>query len=88
MIQKRSWSLSTKIIRHFYNMVKILVSRPKKSLVSGNWPGDKFFYLLPACIGQMCMRVDIFCFKKTHINKKISTSKFIGTNLRFFPFKQ
>ena len=30
-----------------------------------------------------------FLFQKTHIqNKKISTNKFIGTNLRFFLFKQ
>ena len=29
-----------------------------------------------------------FLFQKKHTNKKISTSKFIRTNLRFFPFKQ
>ena len=44
----------------------------------------KTFYHLPAGISQMCMRIYIFCFKKTHTNKKNSASKFIRTNLRFF----
>ena len=48
----------------------------------------KFFYHLPARICRMCMRIYIFCFKKKHTNKKKSTSKFIRSNLRFFPFKQ
>ena len=38
---------------------------------------------------QMCKRIYIFCFKKTHRNnKKISTSKIIRTNLHFFSFKK
>ena len=44
-----------------------------------------FFYHLPARISRMCMRIYIFCFKKTHTQtKKVSTSKFICTNLSFF----
>ena len=34
----------------------------------------------------MCVGIYIFCFKKTHANKKISTCKFIRRNLRFFPW--
>ena len=61
----------------------------KSSLASGNRPGEKLFYHLSARISQMCMRIYIFCFKKTHRNnKKISTSKIIRTNLHFFPFKK
>ena len=45
-----------------------------------------FFYHLPSRISRMFMRIYIFCFKKTHTYKqKISSFKFIGTNLRFFP---
>ena len=33
---------------------------------------------------RVCMRIYIFCFKK-HTNKKISPTKFIRTNLHFFP---
>ena len=58
--------------------------RPKKVvLFSRNWLGWNF---LPARISQMWMRIYIFCFKKTYSQtKKISTSKFIRTNLSFFP---
>ena len=31
----------------------------------------------------MRIRIYIFCFEKTHAQKKISTSKFIHTNLPF-----
>ena len=62
---------------------------PKKSsLVSGNQLGEHFFYHLPARICQMCMRIYILVSKNTQTIKKISISKFIRTNLRFFPFKQ
>ena len=47
------------------------------------------FFHLPAHISRMRMRIYIFCFKKTHTEtKKSSTSKFIRTNLYFFPFKE
>ena len=45
--------------------------------------GWKFFYHLPTRISLMCMRI-YFLFQKTYKNKKISTSKFIRTNLHFF----
>ena len=47
----------------------------------------KSFYYLPVRIHRMCMTIYIICFKKTHTNKKIRTSKFIRTNLRFFPLQ-
>ena len=46
------------------------------------------FLHLPAHISRMCKRIYIFGFKKAHKEtKKSSTSKFIRTNLCFFPSK-
>ena len=61
----------------------IYVGPKKTSLVSRIGRLKNFCYHLPGGISRMCMRIYIFCFKKT--NKKISTSKFIRTNLLFFP---
>ena len=37
----------------------------KNSLVSGDWPGEKFFVPYPPD-SRMCIRIYIFCFKKKH----------------------
>ena len=63
--------------------------RPKKrSLVSGSRPFKMF--LSPTRLHNSNVYEDTYLLfqKNTHTNKKISTSKFIRTNLRFFPFKQ
>ena len=56
--------------------------RPKKVVLFPEISRLKILYHLPAHISRMCMY--LYLFKKhTHTN-----SKFIRTNLRFFPFKQ
>ena len=62
----------------------IYVGPKKSSLVSRIGQLKNFCYHLPARISRMCMRIYTFCFKK-NTNKKISSSKFIRTNLLFFP---
>ena len=57
--------------------------RPKKVVLFPEIGRVKYFLLPTVRISQMCMRIYIFCFKKTNTNKKISTSKFIRTNLHF-----
>ena len=42
-----------------------LAEAKKSSLVSGNRPGE-FFLSLTRPSSRMCIRVYIFCFKKTH----------------------
>ena len=49
------------------------LGQKKGTLVSGNRPEVEFKW-----------EYIFFVSKKTHTNKKVSTSKFIGTNLRFF----
>ena len=61
------------------------MSQKKSSLVAGNRPGEKF--LLSTRPHTSNVYDNIYCFKKTHTNKKIRTSKFIRTNLRFFPLQ-
>ena len=49
----------------------------------------KMFYHLPVLISRMCMRMYIFCFKKTtHTNKKFPLANLFVRNYVFFPFKQ
>ena len=68
--------LLLKIISIFAKFVGNI--RPKKSsLVSGNRPGENFFYHLTAHICQICMMIFIFCFKKTHTQ----TNKISQANL-------
>ena len=63
-----------------------LSAMPKKSrLVSGNRPGEKFFITYPSAWVECVWECVFFVSKYTHKNKKISTSKFIRTNLCFFP---
>ena len=60
----------------------------KSSFVSGNWPGEIFLSLTRPHKPNVYEDIYFLFQKKTHTNKKISTSKFIRTNLRFVPFKQ
>ena len=61
--------------------MKASLLRPKKiSLVSRNRPGENF--LSPTRESE---NIDFLFQKNTHTKKKIPTSKFIRTNLRFFP---
>ena len=48
------------------------------------------FFLSSTCPHKPNVYENIYFWfqKNTHTNKKISTSKFIRKNLRFFPFKQ
>ena len=67
-------------------LLKVLcVIRPKKSsLFFRKLAGRKIFHYLPARISRMCMRIYIFCFKKTHAKKFPLGNLFVGIYV-FFP---
>ena len=56
--------------------------RPKKksSLVSGNSLGENYFITYQPAYVECVWEYIYFLFQKTYTNKKIFTSKFIGTN--------
>ena len=58
----------------------------KKVVLFRKSAGWKFFYHLPAHISQMCMRIYIFCFKKTHTQtKKFPLANLFVQIYIFFP---
>ena len=60
--------------------------RPKKGVLFPEIGRLKCFYLLPACITRMCMRIRIFCFKKTHTQtKKFPLANLFVQIYVFFP---
>ena len=66
------------------------LTRPKEKVVLFPAIGRvKIFYHPPARISRMCMRIYIFCFKKTHRHKqKIFQYQIYSYEFTFFPFKQ
>ena len=75
--------ISSVKIRLVWTRLLLILGQKKESCFRKS-AGGKFFYHLPARISRVCMRIYIFYFQKNkHTNKRIFTSKFIHTDLRF-----